>query len=460
VHWYRIDTPGDYAFAANPKSYGTQGAAAGPDNGISFQVFEATNLSKAMVPFQGEVIEVPPVAHKCLESGEICTAVDTTPGYRSGRIKSVNFPLYVKVFASDPSKLRMDGKYVFYAKRMNCGSRNEACTMVPFEKMLEPADVSLPTVTDLTAVKSNELWYAFRVETSDTPDDYDESQTLHFFAAELASDPPYIADVAIFAENGDVPIAHVDFTTSTKTVTPRDKSKSPLQLRVWEYSDTFRGGRKLLAGKYYMRVLRRADATKGNVLAGWSTNLTWIYGPEFGGPQAAPCNIEVNDTQEVGEDEIYLALRGCDLGGCIKTLPSTYGPPDGAPEAKTMIEFDSHFNEHAEHQWPERFFPRLKNDAHPTGESFTTIPAFGTTRVITLELWEDDKSSDEMAMATFSCSSRPTCITSNMDITFDGDGDYRIGGCNLAHFLGAKGCQTNADCNAMLACTGGICVQP
>ena len=108
---------------------------------------------------------------------------------------------------------------------------------------------------------------------------------------------------------------------------------------------------------------------------------------------------------------------------------------------------------------------RLK-DTHITGESFTTVPAFGSTRGITLELWEDDSSSDEMATATFSCSSRPTCITSNMDITFDGDGDYRIGGCNLAHFLGAKGCQTNADCNAILTCAGGtggmggICIQP
>jgi hypothetical protein len=52
------------------------------------------------------------------------------------------------------------------------------------------------------------------------------------------------------------------------------------------------------------------------------------------------------------------------------------------------------------------------------------------------------------------------CITGNMDISFDGDGEYRVGGCNLAHFLGAKGCESNTDCNPLLTCTGGICIQP
>jgi hypothetical protein len=389
-----------------------------------------------------------------------CYGYRHVPGYSSGRIKSANFPLYVKVFASDSSKLPKSGAYNFLLKRLTCGKKDEACTMIPYERSIDSDAISAQTTT--THVNTNEVWYAFTLERSDTSG----SQDLDFFVAEPDRATPYVDSVAAVDSDGNV-MPDIQFTKTTRTV----GSGGPA-MQVWEYKETNGGGILSTAAnsvgvagkKYYMRVLRSPNAIdgaehagQGDIFAGWTTNLTWVYGSGFGGKVS--CNIQVQDTQESSCDEIYLSLKICSNGNCTP-YPAING------EATNGILFDKDFNEYATHDWTSLYFQGLDNKGikHGTGASFLTIPAFGTTADIGLDMWEDDTGdADENETAWWSASSRPHTsefVPGFQDITwpsFWDDGLYTVWGCNFTHSLNALGCASNTDCTAPLTCAGGKC---
>jgi hypothetical protein len=464
VHWYRLNTPGDYAISVNPFYYWSPGnSQAGPDNGISYQIYEATDMSKPMAPYKGEVIEVPPTIYDCVQDiGEFCTGAYHIPGYRSGRVKSANFPLYIKVFASDPSKLPKSGGYNFFVKRMGCGSMKEACTMIPFEKMVDPDTNHEPSQVTLTAVKSNELWYAFTLEHGDAP----WPQSLRFYAAERAdAEPRFINSVAIFDEDGVThKVYDESFAQTTKTV-------DGVSMNVWEYSETYSGGFPgpltkaiespgIASKKFYMRVLRNPGAVIGNILTGWTTNLTWEYGPGFGGK--VPCEIHVNDTQEASCDEVYISLaNSCGSWSCPDW-------PSMRSEASEAIQFNLNFNEEASQEWTRLFFEGLYNRGitHASGQNFRKLPAFGTTVSVGLHMWENDnpdEDEDQIAWTDISGGPKvPEYVSGNQTIIWPNDwddGEYVVSGCNFSHHLKPQGCESNADCNSILKCAGGVCRQ-
>jgi hypothetical protein len=464
VQWFVIREQGDYAFAVNPKYYGKTGGGVGPDNGLSFQVFEATDLSKPLEPFKNEIIEVPPRNYECIADagGDECFFFNRTPGYRSGKFKTPNFPLYVKVFASNPEKLKAsNGAYVFYAKRTDCSSAIEACTMLPYERLIRYKN-ELPYQGIWANRRANETWYTFTLERQDSQ----WAQDLEFFVAEKTTNARFIDSVAVYQADGVTVVPEVQFTVTTEI---SDKGES---LRVWRYTETGKGIiggsegvlRKAVATagpegkKYFMRVLKRPDASEGSIISGWSTNLTWIYGPSFGGPQ---CLLEVKDTQEVGSDEIWLKMSVCDADGTCDGFPELGG------EAKDGVEFSGSFNEGAAAEWTGRFFPGLsKLKTHPSGATYNEVPALGATRDIRLHLFEDDAEYDEEEKTTYRLDDfpkRPEFISDSHKVIFSDsvdDGEYHVRGCTFAHYLNAKGCSSSSACNPILACVAGKCIQP
>jgi len=105
-----------------------------------------------------------------------------------------------------------------------------------------------------------------------------------------------------------------------------------------------------------------------------------------------------------------------------------------------------------------------KGLSHNMGASYLMVPAFGTTRNIGLNLWEDDNNPDwdEDDMAWYDINlvpKQPEYLSTTRNVTFNGNGDYRISGCNFAHQVRALGCQSNAGCDPTLKCVGGVCDQ-
>ncbi len=461
VHWYRVDTPGDYAFAVNPRKHGKRGFSEGPDNGLHFQVFEATDLSRPIPPYNGEIVEVPPTEAICAgtEPDHACIAYASTPGFRSGKYRPLNFPLYVKVFASDPEALeRSHGGYVFYVKRMTCASAAEACERSPFERLLEENAEDAQVRFD--EVRTQEVWYSFTLERPDT--DF-WPQALEFLVAEPAANDD-IDSIAILADDGTTVLSEIQFQKGERhleeddysTWTYTETGSGPL---TWSLRDPNVGPPVPMTGKkFFLRVLMKPGFKQGEVLVSWTTTLTWLYGPQLGGDH---CLLHVEDTQEVGCDEIYVNLLVCNTEH--DTHCAGY-PRFGGSEAKDMAHFDGSFNETAEKDWTQPLFVDLveRGLTHPDGTSFSALPAIGFTHDFWLKVFEDDRHDDEVETAVWKGKDFPRLSrfrSGRRTLTFPDidDGVYKVKPCNLKRFLAIDPCNDNSDCNPELACIGGVC---
>ncbi len=465
VHWYKISTPGDYVFSVSPKNQLWSGQR-GPDNGITFQVFENTDLSAPMAPHEGEIMVVEPrivYGHGCVVNPDGCIDKWTLPGFRQGKFKSIHFPLYIKVFATDKELLRATsrGKYLLQYHRASCTSPEEACTMLPYETNLgdhttDAGEVDTTPERVTLAPWSGEAWFAFHLDEPDGP----RAQSLRFFAAEEVSNPRVIDSVALVASDGSTILDALVFT-------PEERLIDNVAWRVWEIAPErfgtlehhYRSGLGKAEGtKYYLRILQLpsslVDAVPNQILVGWETNLTWLYGSELGGP---PCILKCEDTQEVGHDEIYMKVGPQYDQNEVMLLPDNVAEATHGVKIGDIDEVDTR-------EWTGRFFAGLTSVAHPGGTSYQKLPAINFTEELRIEIHENDSgasdetewtyySTNNVGLATAGLSPRQTLVFPD---TID-DGEYKLSACTLSRTLQPMPCESNADCDVDLVCVGKTC---
>ncbi len=464
VHWYKVTEPGDWVFSVNPKNQLWPGGR-GPDTGVTFQVYDNTDLSKPRPPIKGEVVAVPPRLYvaNCTSKGDICTDTWSLPGYRQGKFTSDSFPLYIKVFASEPDKLRAtsaNGQYVLFFHKADCTTPGEACSLLPYastlgDETLGTEEIATSTHRMRLSTRKPEAWFSFHVERPDGT----RPQQLRIFAAEELSRAPVIDSVSILAADGTTLLENWEFL-------PVEKLIDGVRWRVWELSrevygrleDSFVGG-TAEGTKYYLKLLQLpsalSDYQSNEVLVGWQTNLTWIYGPQLGGDD---CNLKCEDSQEAGWDEIWMKLGQKYSPNYVNMFPV------GGGEAKDGVELHGHFNEVNTIEWTQRFFSGLTSRTHPDGTTFQKLPAMNFTEELLFQLFEDDRNGDEREEALYRTAEGSPAVrylsgrhTLTYEDTFD-DGEYKLSACNLSRTIQPKPCLTDADCDPELACVANQCV--
>jgi hypothetical protein len=424
AQWFRIEEPGSYVFSVNPASH----LPALPDNGITYRVYTADELSKPAVPHKGEVLEVPPGQICYAGTGEHRTCYER-PGYREAKFKAINFPLFIKVFhASSSYPADYTGRYLFMFERVPCTSQDQACDLVPFEEL--DSNVELHT---------HERWFAFHVDIPDAGNqaldlsvtETDPSEDEALFSAEVMDH-----DGNPVMKPGNVPLVLAASTDSSGR-------------KVWSLSD--HGGlleRKsdlFFGGKFFLKLTSNpavTDAVPFSVRL--TTNLTWLYGPDLGGAEG---HVRCNNTQEVGEDEIWMygIASGADIG---------------FPHDATGVQLSGGIDEDEHTEWTKPYFRGF-----PTPSPRPRAALF--TGDFTLRFFEDDPVHDETADRKFHALENvvgPRLAPGgwwNFPEYFFNDGEnYEGKGPTLSHYLDGQVCKTNADCTAPLICGGSLCVRP
>ncbi len=470
VHWFKVTKPGDYVFSVNPRDEFRNGVH-GLDNGLTFQVFDNTELSAPIHGYKKETITVPP--HKLCEDGQENRVCRWTPSYKQARFVSPNFPLWVKVFAEDPAKLeRSQGRYVFYFHRATCATPEEACVLSPYATLLgdEGGDAKMTTArTELHA--GADAWFKIRLERPDSS----ELQNIRIFAAEPAA-KELIDAVELIDPETMLPVENGPaFGTAVRAL-----DNPVAEWRVWSHTGAYRGEIGGTSGgvagsaegtPYYLHLVRAPSENYGTtdeILVGWSTSLTWVYGPTFGRKDS--CMLACKTSQEYGHDEIYMFLVDTFDPNLVCAWPS------GEQEAKAGIKIDD-FEDDDAREWTSRFFAGMPSGLkHPDGTSFQQLPALGFTGDLKVEVWEDDSENDEHESHTYSQEDfprKPGFIfgdgadgTSSATLTYETawydpepDGKYKLTPCNFAHELVTAVCSSNADCGGEpYLCQDGNCI--
>jgi hypothetical protein len=426
AQWFRIDEPGAYTFSVNPVNH----FPPRPSNGITYRVYTADELSKPRLPYKGELLTQQPYKSCYAGTGEFRDCYEV-PGFTEAKFRVLKAPLFIKVYhESRDYESSYTGRYLFLYKRAQCTSRDEACDLVPYVN--QPFEMTYEV---------NEGWFSFHV---DKPD-FLASQDLKLIVDEGAgATAQSVLSIAVMDESGNpllngagVPIELTrDGGTGRWTLANAGRT---LEAR----SDGFFGS------KFYLKVTRNPTVTTAFKLAlKTTTDLTWLYGPELGG---APGAIHCNNSQEVGDDEIWIAAlaNGADFGF----------PRNGADTTELNGAFDEDEND----EWTKKLFHggyRLGAQRRPKAALFTEY--------FKVRLFEDDYQDDETADRTFSALGDVIGSTLapsgwwNFPKVFlvNKGSNYKGTGPTLSHYLEGRVCETNADCQAPLICGGSLCTRP
>jgi hypothetical protein len=410
AEWYRVDTPGTYSFSVNPATH----LMMGPDNGITYQVYASDELSKPIAPFHGEVVTVGGWTQCVPNSTTQCW---TVPSYREAKyVVQWGSPLYIKVFhRSKDYPVGYTGNYRFLYHRSDCASMDQACEMNPYAwtPYEWPAGVSAAL-------------YGFHVDRPDFG-----HQTLTVSLTEEAGTPPdAISSAEIITPEGVTVNANGMPMRLTRVV------NSQSGLAEWAVTDTSGAlesfGGPLNSWKFFLKVTRNPAFSGALKTYGrWTTNLTWLYGPALGG---APGDILCEESSENGDDEIWIEARDTSSG-----IP--FGEDTGG------YDLNGHFDEDESVEWTNGFLGQRPRKA------------FVFTQSVTVRLWEDDDGPDDPADRPFdalgevSTPQRAPTYYWNLD-----GGTYKGRGPTLSHYMDARLCQQNTDCEQpVLYCGGGVC---
>ena len=479
VHWFKVSTPGEYVFNANPL-YNVPSEGAGADNGLRVQVYEATELSSPGYPIRGEVLDVPPrVVTTRIGSEEFHTTLNEwIPGFRQARYQPANFPIYIKVFAAEPDKIReRHGNYLFTAKRVSCSTQAEACNMLPEANQLDQLknpDFANNPDERWTGVTSEEAWFKFNVERSDLGGS--QGQDIDLYVVEpLPADPAdsVIDNVALIdPETGEV-LPGVSFVASTEDL-------GQGTFKVWRYSESgtppWDGSPRplndranagpMIGQPLYLRVQKKPGGAAGDkwyLVPGYTTSLTWMFGAPY---RAGDCQVDCKETQEPGNDEIYMAVNVGGFDYLQHWIPNAMGlvgrPESGDGDAKDGAKLGD-IDEPQVKGWSNRFFEHAAD--HPDGTSFQSLPAIASpTGNFQIGFCEDDGKYDECGTATYTPEQYPSAPAFDspkgkisLDGGFWGDGRYDLLPCGMAHYLGVRTCQSNDDCTPPTICDGKGC---
>ena len=426
--WFRIDEPGAYTFSVNPVNHLPPRAS----NGITYRVYTADELSKPRVPYKGELLTQQPYKASYGGTGEFRDSY-IVPGFTEAKFRVLKAPLFVKVFHEsrdyDPG---YTGSYLFLYKRARCTSVDEACDLVPyleqdFEMKYEIA----------------EGWFAFHV---DKPDMID-SQELKLLVDEgIGATPESIFSVSLMDQSGN-PLLNpagvpIQLTRNTLPAGGGQWSLANAGAILERQTDGYFGS------KFFLKVTRNPTVTTAfNLTLKTTTDLTWLYGPELGG---APGAIHCNNSQEVGDDEIW-----------ISALPN--GASHGFPgNGADTTELNGAFDEDENDEWTVKLFNgyRRFGPRRPRAALFT--------RDFQVRLFEDDYQTDETADRVFAAlgdvvgtKTAPGGWWNFPEAFLVNDGDnYKGSGPTLSHYLEGRICQTNDDCQAPFVCGGSLCTRP
>lgn len=420
AQWFRIDEPGSYVFSVNPTSQLPPLA----DNGITYRVYTADELSKPAAPHKGEVLEVPPGQVCYAGTGEHRTCY-ARPGFREAKFKAINFPLFIKVFhASSSYPTDYTGRYLFMFRRVPCTSKDEACDLVPFEGL--DSDLDLDT---------HERWFAFHVDVPDVG-----NQQLDLSVTEPdADEEEAIFSVEVMDQDGNPVMRPGNIPLVLEPSTGSNGRK------VWALSDhdglLERKSDGFFGGKFFLKVTAHPSLIHTlPITTRLGTNLTWLYGPDLGGAEG---HVRCNNTQEVGEDEI-----------------SMYGSADGAGFDATGVELSNGIDEDEHTEWTKPYFRNVASSTRrPRAARFT--------RDFTLRFVEEDPVYDENSDRKFDALADvlgPRLAPGgwwNFPEYFFNDGEnYEGKGPTMSHYLDGQVCETDADCTAPLVCGGSLCVRP
>ena len=213
--------------------------------------------------------------------------------------------------------------------------------------------------------------------------------------------------------------------------------------------------------EYLLRIQRkpaRLDSGPWPILPGWTTSLTWLHGKPYAEEN---CQINLKETQEVGNDEIYMAINVGDSAGSQWLPNAMYWAPGG--NATTGAELGS-VDEEGVIDWTGPFFDHAGN--HPDGTPFSKLRAIGSASGnLSVGFCEDDRVYDECDQMSIALSELPKKprfkAAAGKKITFGGDaGDdgYVFMPCSMSHALVVRACSTDADCLQYTKCVGAACM--
>jgi hypothetical protein len=243
-------------------------------------------------------------------------------------------------------------------------------------------------------------------------------------------------------------------------------------LKVWRYRETDGGlttvaplndtVRPMTGREYLLRVQRKPDMLNTGtwqILPGWTTSLTWLHGKPYAEEN---CQVDLKETQEVGNDEIYMAI---DVGSTTSIsnqwLPNAmYMAPGGGGDAKDGAKIGS-VDEDGVFDWTGPYFDHA--GSHSDGTPFSKLRAIGSASGnLSLAFCEDDATYDECDQVGITLAELPRIprfkSKGGKKLDFSGDGNYKFMPCAMSHALVVRACSTDADCLQYTKCTGGACL--
>jgi hypothetical protein len=422
AQWFRINEPGAYSFSVSPATQIPPLA----DNGITYRVYTADELSRPRFPYKGELLTQQPYEHCYEGTGEIkkCFIV---PGFTEAKFQSPKAPLFIKVYhESRDYPTDYTGRYLFIFKRTECTSRDEACDLVPY--------VSQPFEMDYSV---NEGWFAFHVDKAD----YIDPQNLQLVVSEGdGASASSLFGIDVMDESGN-PVMSLGSPLKLTRASDGRWSLANAGPLLENRTDGFFGS------KFYLKITRQPTAIAKFALSlKVTTNLTWLYGPQLGG---APGSVKCNNSQEVGDDEIWMAA-----------LPN--GADFGFPHNGTdTTELNGEFDEDDSDEWTVKLF----NGGYRLGQHRPKAAIF--TNHLTVRFFEDDYQEDETADRNFQALGdvvgsqlAPSGWWNFPEEFFNSGDNYKGTGPTLSHYLEGRVCESNDDCTAPLVCGGSLCIRP
>lgn len=322
--WYKIDSPGTYTFRVNHTidEWALNGSATPSDNGMHYEVYLPTDLSRPLAAFGDFESESDP-GGDCIPRGAIrpdpnginasgCPFVGPT-------YKITEAPFYVKVWyqASDVLAQDYPFPYDFTWQRNNGETQRQALPLYPSEK-LEDADASWP------ASGFPERWYAVRVDRSDAGD----YQHIRIDAnSTLSNSDPFIGSISLMDSDGQYVVG-----TDKHTVYPAPGGPDRAHFQMFSGNNVPQGGTSLgyLDGndqRFYLLVQRNTQLPPQAFpfQVRWDTDLTWIMGAAHahrrpGEGPAGEWHLELHgETQDNGigkqDDEVALEYMADDSAG-------------------------------------------------------------------------------------------------------------------------------------------------
>lgn len=251
MQWYRIDTPGTYAFVFESAD-------------VEYRIYDAKDLSTPKPSYFDETIMFTDARGKPHEGIKY-----HLPGP----------PFYIRVFAPDRT---FTGNYNFYIHRADCTSPEEACLL----RANEPVTHALPA---MPVNADDTSWFQLRTERADSGASQSQRFVVDGFNQDILS--------LLLLESDAMTEVDADVEASPDPTVP-----GTLRLEI-----NFKAPNP--DAKTYYLAVKRGTPSAMTFRIRWETDLTILHGALAGVPGSGQMNIYcVEETDTIGIDEVYLTV--------------------------------------------------------------------------------------------------------------------------------------------------------